>query len=438
VTVLERDAVPLPEDPSRAWDTWQRAGVAQFRQPHNLFPPFRHIVEDELPGTVDDLVDAGCVLLDPLEWMPPFIHDRAPRTGDDRFRYVTGRRPVVEWVLARRAERQDGVTVRRGVTAAGLVTAASALEGVPHVTGVLTTTGERLQGELVVDAMGRRSPMSRWLAHLGARPPDVEAEEWRFVYHTRYFRGADLPRMMAPPVSELGTISLLTLPGDNGTWSVTVWAASSDTALRGLRNWTRFSAVVGACPLHAHWLRGDPITGMLTMAGSLDRYHRFVVDDRPVATGVASVGDAWACTNPSAGRGMTVGLIHARRLRDVVASGLQDTVAFARSWDEVTEAEVAPFYWDQVEADRARAAQMDALRRGEDPPPSDPTTATLAAAAIRDPVVFRGVLEMAMCLALPANVLARPEIRTRLEGVDPLDGLQLPGPDRSELLELVA
>ena len=34
------------------------------------------------------------------------------------------------------------------------------------------------------------------------------------------------------------------------------------------------------------------------MGGIVDRYRRFRVDDKPVATGLASVGDAWACTNP--------------------------------------------------------------------------------------------------------------------------------------------
>lgn len=438
VTVLERDAAPVPEEPAQAWEEWRRGGVAQFRQPHNLFPPFRQVLDDELPGTVAQLVDAGCVWLDPLEWMPPFVRDRAPRPGDERFRYVTGRRPVVEAVLARRAEGHEAVTVRRGVAAAGLVAAAGPLAGVPHVRGVRTTAGEHLAADLVVDAMGRRSPMSTWLTAVGARPPHMEAEEWRFAYHTRYFRGPELPRVLAPPISEMGTISILTLPGDNGTWSVTVWAASSDTALRGLRDPARFSRVVGACPLHAHWLDGDPITGMLTMAGSLDRYHRFVVDGRPVATGVAAVGDAWACTNPSAGRGMTVGLLHAQRLRDVVSSKLQDPVAFAHAWDEVTEADVAPFYWDQVKADRARAAQMDALREDDDPLPPDRTTAALAAAAIRDPDAFRAVLEIAMCLALPDEVLARPALKVRLDSVRRLGGLRLPGPDRSQLLELLA
>ena len=49
------------------------------------------------------------------------------------------------------------------------------------------------------------------------------------------------------------------------------------------------------------------------MAKIEDRYHRFVVDGEPVATGVVAVGDAWACTNPSLGRGATLALVHAWR-----------------------------------------------------------------------------------------------------------------------------
>jgi hypothetical protein len=33
------------------------------------------------------------------------------------------------------------------------------------------------------------------------------------------------------------------------------------------------------------------------------------MDGVPVATGIVSVGDAWACTNPSLGRGITMGLM---------------------------------------------------------------------------------------------------------------------------------
>src|SRR5258708_39957949 len=78
--------------------------------------------------------------------------------------------------------------------------------------------------------------------------------------------------------------------------------------LRDSKHWT---ALVAACPFHAHWLDGEPITDVLSMGGIIDRYRRFVVDGVPVATGIVRVGDSWACTNPSLGRGITTGLMHA-------------------------------------------------------------------------------------------------------------------------------
>jgi len=438
VTVLERDVAPPPDRPADAWTAWERRGVAQFHQPHNLFPRFRQILDDELPGTVDRLVDAGCVWVDPLEMLPPFIKDRTPRAGDDRFRFVTGRRPVVEHVLAKAAVEDDRVEVRRGVAVAELLTGSNVIARVPHVTGVRTTEGGELEADLVVDATGRRTKLAEWLQAAGGRAPHVESEDCGFVYHTRYFRGPELPSPVGPPVSEIGTISLLTIPGDNGTWSVTVWAASADTALKKLRDSDRFTKVVRACPLQAHWVEGEPITGILTMAGILDRCRRLVVDDEPVATGVAAVGDAWACTNPSAGRGLTVGLIHAQCLRDVVRSDFGDPERFARAWDKATEERVAPFYWNQIRADRARLAQMDALRQGTEPPPPDPVQSAIFTAATYDPDVFRAVLETATCLALPQEVFARPGFMDRVRDVRPKRGLKVPGPNRRQLLDLLA
>lgn len=145
---------------------------------------------------------------------------------------------------------------------------------------------------------------------------------------------------------------------------MTLWAPASDRPLKEFRHPQKFSKVVQACPLHAHWLDGEPITDVLPMGGILDRYRRPIVDGEPVATGFAAVGDAWACTNPSAGRGLSVGLIHAQRLRDVVRSSLGDPRAFAIKWDAITEAELAPWYWTQLAADQTRLEQIAAVREG--------------------------------------------------------------------------
>ncbi|MGY1633362.1 NAD(P)/FAD-dependent oxidoreductase [Geodermatophilus sp. SYSU D01186] len=438
VTVLEADALDPPETPVDAWDDWRRKGVAQFRQPHTLFPRFRLVAEEELPGLVDRLDAGGCTWGDYTSALPPTIEDRAPRPGDDRLRFVTGRRPVAEAVVAREAAEHPGLTVRRGVRATGLVPGAAALPGVPHVAGVRTDDGSVLPADLVVDACGRRTTGADWLAELGTRPPHVEGQTGGFVYYTRYYTGPEQPRRMGPQLTPLGSISLITLIADNGTWSVTVFGPTRDTPLKALRDPAAFTRVVAACPRHAHWLDGRPITDVLAMAGVLDCYRRLVVDDEPVVTGYAPVGDAWACTNPSAGRGLSVGMVHAQQLRTAVREHLADPVDLVRAFDEATEREVTPFFRNQVAADRVRIAEMDAIREGREPPPLDPVRARLLAAAMYDADAYRAVMETITCLALPEQALARPGLRERLEAYADAPVPAAPGPDRALLLELLA
>ena len=59
VTVLERDADPGPDSPHDAWENWTRKGVAQFRQPHNLMPGLRVLLESDLPDVQEALRLAG-------------------------------------------------------------------------------------------------------------------------------------------------------------------------------------------------------------------------------------------------------------------------------------------------------------------------------------------------------------------------------------------
>ena len=437
VTVLENDAAPVPERAVDAWEGWDRRGVSQFHQPHNLFSRARQVLDADLPWMTDAMLDAGCVWVDPLGSLPPFIEDREAAPDDDRFRFVTGRRPTFEATFARAANDQPNLTVRRGVAVAGLGVGRSSLPGVPHVDRVRLGTGQELACDLVIDAMGRRSKLVEWLADIGAQPAHVESEDSGFVYYTQYFSGAVVPQVIGPPVLPLGTISLLTLFGDNDTWSVTIWASAADAALRKLRDVERFTDVIKACPFQAHWLAGEAITGVLTMAGVLDKYRRFVVDDQPVVTGVVAVGDAWACTNPSAGRGISVGLLHAQRLRRRVRDGLDDPADFVCRFDAVTEADVTPFYRNQIATDRARIAEMDALRAGSDPPAADPMGAATGVALMHDAEIYRGMLEMVTCLALPQDVFARPGFTERVAAYLGEPPMPMPGPSRTQLLDLV-
>jgi 2-polyprenyl-6-methoxyphenol hydroxylase-like FAD-dependent oxidoreductase len=445
VTVLEADDDPRPDSPQDAWTQWARKGVAQFRQPHNFMPGLRLLLEAELPDVQDALRSAGASRYDLLNPLPPVFADRSPRPIDDKLWTYTARRPAAEWVFATLIEGESNVTVRRGVRVNDLVSGPETVTGTPHVVGVRTTKREDLRADLVIDATGRQSRSSVWLRELGARPPSEEQADSGFIYYTRYFTGTE-PTRMAPGLTHLGTISLLTLPGDNGTWSVTIFTAAGDQPLKNLRLEDKWTNTVRACPLHAHWLNGEPITDVLAMGGIVDRYRRFVVDGRPVATGFVAVADAWACTNPSAGRGLTVGLLHALQLRDTLRKTSDNPHGLVEEFDRRTEAEIAPWYRAQIAVDRARFAEMDALREGRAPtPPADALAREvreLFTSLGADPDLFRAALEYVGTITPVQKILRRPAIveglraaQERMKGKPPM---QIPGPNRQRLLELVS
>ena len=56
----------------------------------------------------------------------------------------------------------------------------------------------------------------------------------------------------------------------------------------------------------------------------------------PIATGIVPVGDAWACTNPSSGRGITFGLLHALHTVEALDAHRGDPLAQSLGWHGVT------------------------------------------------------------------------------------------------------
>ena len=443
VRVLERDAAPVPDSPDDAWEGWRRPGVAQFHQAHYLQPRWARLLDVELPDVRDALLAAGALQFHPLRSAPPTAGVQERHPDDDRFATVTARRTTLEQVVARVADEEPGLQVQRGTAVDGLVT--RRVDGAAHVTAVRTTEGREVPADLVVDATGRRSPLPAWLHDAGERPPYEEVTDSGFGYYTRFFRSRDgaLPQVRASLQTHVGTFSLLTLPADRGTWSVTVVVDSHDRPLKELRHEDVWTAVVAACPRHAHWLDGEPITRVLPMSGVLDRYTRAVVDGVPVVTGLVAVADSWACTNPSLGRGITMGLLQAACLRDALRDGADDDpTAFAARWDDRVEEAVTPWYRATLAVDRARLAEMRALREGRVPDPPQGRAAlgpALGRAAAHDPELFRAMLEIIGCLALPAEVFSRPGLAervARVAGEHP--PAPAPGPDREQLLRLVA
>lgn len=185
VLVLERDELPA--------DAEHRRGVPQSKHPHFLLNSGRRAISDLFPGFEDDLIAAGGLHLMP-SMDAAYLENAgwAPRKQAS-MTMVYSSRILIERVLRDKARLLGNLTVREGVSVRGL---SSAGAGTTHgrVVGVTFSTpadGEELvDADLVVDAMGRGSSVSAWLAAAGWPEPPVQTLDAKVTYTSRWY---DLP-----------------------------------------------------------------------------------------------------------------------------------------------------------------------------------------------------------------------------------------------------
>jgi 2-polyprenyl-6-methoxyphenol hydroxylase-like FAD-dependent oxidoreductase len=445
VTVLERDADEPLDDPAQAWDGWERRGVGQFRMLHFMLPRWRAEVEAELPAVLSELEARGGLRLNALTCLPADVTGGF-RPGDERFETITARRPVLEGAVAAVARRAPGVRIRRGIAVRGLSTSDDRRSDIPRVTGVVTEDDETITADLVVDAGGRRSGLPTWLDEIRARPPTEEREDSGFVYYGRHFRSTDgtVPPIKNRILSHHDSLSILTLPADNGTWGVGFVTSARDKELRSLRDTATWERALAEYPMAAHWMDGEPISdGVAIMASIEDRLRSYVVDGDPVVTGVVAVGDAWSCTNPSLGRGTSIGILHATALRDVLREiETSDHERLVRRFDELTGDEVEPWYRRTLAFDRHRLAEIEADIAGRPYETDDPVwqiTKAWTVASTVDIEVNRAFVPLLALQSTPEEELAAPGLLDRIIAVSSgMPQYPDPGPDRAALLKVTA
>ncbi|MFF5477619.1 hypothetical protein ACFY5C_09785 [Streptomyces sp. NPDC012935] len=450
VTVLERDPHPPPSDPDVAWSQWHRPGIPQLRLTHLPLARWLQLAEAHLPGLVRQMTAAGAVRMNVLA-PEPGLHGGLS-AADARFETLAARRCLLEYVATRAAEAA-GVRIERGVACRGLRSAPGGGRGVgrsasrsraPHVTGLETSTGPRA-ADLVVDCTGRRSPLPSWLRDIGVPGPVEEAGRRGFTYHCRYFRSADgaLPASTFPLIEEYGSLGLLRIPADHGTYSLGLISRSDDHELRRLlRHERAWSAAVRLFPGTDAWLEGEALTdGVQIMAGLTDRKRTLYDTELPLVTGLVAVGDAWAVTVPSIGRGLAMSLQHSLMLRDGLRRhGTGDPADLVIDFGRATRDGLGQVYRQSTAYTRHRLAEMDAHAAGRTYRHPDWDRArALTLLAGRDSDALRAERagahllpgageEMSAAAMVEAVTRALPEVEHRMP----------PGPARAEVLDAVS
>ncbi|RKN23777.1 FAD-dependent oxidoreductase [Micromonospora musae] len=316
----------VERDPSEA-DHGPRPGVPQGSQVHALLPAGQVQLERWFPGIAEEALALGAPLPPaPDATAKTFVNGvlgvPPPATATGPMLITT--RPFLEALVRRHTLAVKNVRMAYG-RADGLVYADGRVTGARYVPqdGAEAVVEP---ADLVVDAMGRSSRLSDWLAGDGWPRPPMQRMPIKLNYATALFKRDE-------KVSDTWVVVYQTMAGkgrtarigginsvENDRWMMLVAGYDDDRPSRDVADFT------ARCRKHYPEMFGD-IAERGEMLGEVITYHQadsrrrdFHKLDR-LPAGLVAVGDAVASFNPVYGQGMTSAMLHASCLSAYLRSG---------------------------------------------------------------------------------------------------------------------
>lgn len=415
VLICERDPGPPEGGLEALWSEWRRPSVPHGRLGHGFLPGFSAELRRRAPDVLEEIARSRVTTVDLMARAP----EGSSEPEDVELFDVLCRRPVLEGIIRRSAEREPGVTVRSECVVSGLVAEPGSP---PAVTGVHLADGEVIAADVVVIAGGRRLPLAKWLEAIGAGAPSEASEGCGQLWYTRYNRlelpdhEADALASSIDVIDDLGFMFYSFLAADAGTFCYELGIPVSDRSLRPVHEQSVFMAVIDLMPEAGEWLRdgrSTPVGDMCAMGQERNLVRVFPREGAPLALGMHVIGDARGRTNSLYAWGASLAIQQAGALTDALREHPGDPAA--QAW--ALEAAVA----DEVDG-RCRASRFSDrawLRRLglEQPEDGDPDMRliheVLEPAAKLDRQVYRGLARWTMCLRSTRSLLDDADLTAR-------------------------
>lgn len=403
ITVVERDRLPDTAVP--------RKGVPQGNQAHILLDRGRQAISTLLPNLFDQLEHHGAQRVDMGHEFWWYHGDHWKVRCDIPYTLWSQTRPFLEHYVREQLLRLPNVEFRMP---AEVREAQLEEDRVVSVTLHDRTddTTETIGCDLLVDAAGRGSHATEWLAAWGYGEPTTMSTRLDLGYATRLYRrppGASkewLCRIIygkRPTHHRHGSVFTV----ENDAWLFTFMGYGGEHPPGDPEGLEQFARGLTRPELYELMRTAKPLSEIRQYKFPRQRWNRF---DRMARLpgGYTVVGDALCSFDPVFGQGITVAAIEAEQLGEhVKARGAFDSHVFARSCARLIK---EPWMLASIEAFRYPGAEGDR-------PPGLPMLHRILDRVFQrcgtDPVVYRAFLEVMQMQRGPASMM-KPQVLYRL------------------------
>ena len=302
VTIIERDSLT---------DSTKRLGVPQTNFAHILVKRGLQIIEELFPGFQDELIAQDAIEVDVAADIDFLSSGGWGVRFDSDIKIVSCSRTLLEQSLRKRILALPQVKIETDTRVKALLTNGDRT----GVTGVTlqqrdSSTPESVFAELIVDASGRSSSLSKWLTALGYKQPEETVIDAHIGYATRIYKiPPELSRdwkvmfiQASPPQSPYGAV-IAPIEGDR--WIVGLMGGDRTTPHANETEWLNFIRQLPSNRFDEAIKTAEPISPIMCFRSAENRlYHCDRLSRWP--DNFVALGDAVCAFNPVYGQGMTV------------------------------------------------------------------------------------------------------------------------------------
>ncbi|RPF20020.1 FAD-dependent oxidoreductase [Myceligenerans xiligouense] len=392
-----------------------RRGVPQGAHVHGLLARGQQALEEYFPGFTREARRAGVPTADlgELRW---FFNGKRLAPAETGLTCVSADRPVLEHLVRERVRALPGVILREGQEVSSLVfddTRRTVLGAMVAPRG--TDRREMVQADVVVDALGRGSPVARWVHDAGYGRPEEETVKIDLSYTSRHYefddesvlRGDLSINPVSCPQFPRGAFFSRVQDGGSLVSLTGVMGDHPATDEEGFLAWARSMEVPDVYEVME---AGRPVDDPVQFRFPKSVRRRFDrMSDFPAH--LLIVGDAMCSFNPVYGQGMTVAALESELIGELAGKGeIESGEYFARA------AQLLDGPW-------AASTGGDHAFLGTELPEevrqANAFIAQVHEAATHDPVVTRAFMRVAG-LVDPPEALMSAEISERVLAPNPI------------------